>query len=186
MGKLPPLHHPPPVVRYEREHPGELIHIDTKKLGRFQRLGHRVTGNRHQCSEGVGWDFLHVCVDSASRLAYVEIHANALRYARRRFLIHALRFYFRDRGGGVQRVMTDNGSAGPRSTPFTNYSPVALAWCTSAHAPWPARTNGKAETLHPDPPASVGLSERIPELRCLRNAALPAWDASLQPPAAPC
>jgi hypothetical protein len=62
MGKLPPLHPPPPIVRYEREHPRELIHIDTKKLGRFQRLGHRVTGNRQQYSDGVGWDFLHVCV----------------------------------------------------------------------------------------------------------------------------
>jgi hypothetical protein len=48
MGRLPPLHPPPPVIRYERERPGELIHIDSKKLGRFQRLGHRITGNRHQ------------------------------------------------------------------------------------------------------------------------------------------
>jgi DNA-binding transcriptional ArsR family regulator len=74
MGQLPPLRPPPPAVRYERQRPGELIHIDTKKLGGFQRLGHRVTGNRHQSSDGAGWDYLHVCVDDASRLAYVEIH----------------------------------------------------------------------------------------------------------------
>ncbi|MGA7823261.1 MAG: IS481 family transposase, partial [Steroidobacteraceae bacterium] len=142
MGKLPPLHPPPPVVRYEREHPGELIHIDTKKLGRFQRLGHRVTGNRHQCSEGVGWDFLHVCVDDASRLAYVEIHPNELRYTATRFLIHALRF-FRDHGVQVQRVMTDNGSA-YRSTPFTK----TCRWLRLVHKrtrPYTPRTNGKAE-----------------------------------------
>ena len=69
MGKLPPLHPPPPVVRYERQRPGELIHIDTKKLGRFQRLGHRVTGNHQRSSNGAGRDYLHVCVDDASRLA---------------------------------------------------------------------------------------------------------------------
>jgi hypothetical protein len=74
MGKLPPLHPPPPILRYERDYPGELLHIDIKKLGRFWRLGHRVTGNPHQNSDGAGWDFLHVCVDDASRLAYVEIH----------------------------------------------------------------------------------------------------------------
>jgi transposase len=72
MGKLPPLHPPPPILRYEREHPGEFLHIDIKNLGRFRRLGHRVTGNPQQNSEGAGWDFLHVCVDDASRLAYVR------------------------------------------------------------------------------------------------------------------
>jgi DNA-binding CsgD family transcriptional regulator len=92
MGKLPALHPPPPVGRYERERPGELIHIDTKKLGRFQRLGHRITGGAHH-NRGAGWDYLHVCVDDASRLAYVEIYPDEGRYAATRFLIHALRFF---------------------------------------------------------------------------------------------
>jgi transposase InsO family protein len=65
MGKLPPLHPPPPVVRYERDRPGELIHIDTKKLGRFQRLGHRIVQRGQGRSVGAGWDYLHVCVDDA-------------------------------------------------------------------------------------------------------------------------
>lgn len=171
MGKLPPLHPPPPVVRYEREHPGELIHIDTKKLGRFQRLGHRVTGNRHQCSEGVGWDFLHVCVDDASRLAYVEIHPNELRYTATRFLIHALRF-FRDHGVQVQRVMTDNGSA-YRSTPFTK----TCRWLRLVHKrtrPYTPRTNGKAERSIQTLLRQWAYQRAYPNSG-LRNAALPAW-----------
>ena len=171
MGKLPPLHPPPPVVRYEREHPGELIHIDTKKLGRFQRLGHRVTGNRHQYSEGVGWDFLHVCVDDASRLAYVEIHPNELRYTATRFLIHALRF-FRDHGVQVQRVMTDNGSA-YRSRPFTK----TCRWLRLAHKrtrPYTPRTNGKAERFIQTLLRQWAYQRAYPNSG-LRNAALPAW-----------
>jgi transposase InsO family protein len=171
MGKLPPLHPPPPVVRYEREHPGELIHIDTKKLGRFQRLGHRVTGNRHQCSDGAGWDYLHVCVDDASRLAYVEIHPNELRYTATRFLIRALRF-FRDYGVQVQRVMTDNGSA-YRSRPFTK----TCRWLRLAHKrtrPYTPRTNGKAERFIQTLLRQWAYQRAYPN-SALRNAALPDW-----------
>lgn len=171
MGKLPPLHPPPPVVRYEREHPGELIHIDTKKLGRFQRLGHRVTGNRHQCSDGAGWDYLHVCVDDASRLAYVEIHPNELRYTATRFLIRALRF-FRDYGVQVQRVMTDNGSA-YRSTPFAK----TCRWLRLAHKrtrPYTPRTNGKAERFIQTLLRQWAYQRAYPNSG-LRNAALPDW-----------
>ena len=61
--------------RYEREHPGELIHIDIKKLGRFNHVGHRITGDRRgqSNSRGVGWEYVHVCIDDASRIAYAEI-----------------------------------------------------------------------------------------------------------------
>ena len=171
LGKLPPLHPPPPVVRYEREHPGELIHIDTKKLGRFQRLGHRVTGNRHQCSDGAGWDFLHVCVDDASRLAYVEIHPNERRYTATRFLIHALRFY-KEHGVQVQRVMTDNGSA-YRSRPFSK----TCRWLRVDHKrtrPYTPRTNGKAERFIQTLLRQWAYQRAYPNSG-LRNAALPAW-----------
>jgi transposase len=127
MGKLPPLHPPPPVVRYERERPGELIHIDTKKLGRFSRLGHRVTGNRHGGGDGIGWDYLHVCVDDASRLACVSIHQDERKYTATRFLIHAVRF-FRSHGVQVERVMTDNGNA-YRSKTFAK----ACRWLKLTH-----------------------------------------------------
>lgn len=171
MGKLAPLHPPPPVVRYEREQPGELIHIDTKKLGRFQRLGHRVTGNRHQSSDGAGWDYLHVCVDDASRLAYVEIHPDELRYTATRFLIHALRFY-RDHGVQVQRVMTDNGTA-YRSKAFAK----TCRWLQLQHKrtrPYTPRTNGKAERFIQTMLRQWAYQRAYPNSG-LRNAALPAW-----------
>jgi len=64
-----------PVRRYEREHPGDMIHIDIKKLGRFERVGHRITGDRigQSNSRGVGWEFVHVCIDDASRVAFSQI-----------------------------------------------------------------------------------------------------------------
>ena len=159
------------MVRYEREHPGDLIHIDTKKLGRFRRLGHRVTGNPRQDSVGAGWDFLHVCVDDASRLAYVEIHPNELRYTATRFLIHALRFY-RDHGVQVQRVMTDNGSA-YRSRPFIK----TCRWLRLYHKrtrPYTPRTNGKAERFIQTLLRQWAYQRAYPNSG-LRNAALPAW-----------
>jgi len=171
MGKLPPLHPPPPVVRYERQRPGELIHIDTKKLGRFQRLGHRVTGNRQQSSDGAGWDYLHVCVDDASRLAYVEIHPDELRYTATRFLIHALRFY-RDHGVQVERVMTDNGTA-YRSKAFAK----TCRWLQLQHKrtrPYTPRTNGKAERFIQTLLRQWAYQRAYPNSG-LRNAALPDW-----------
>lgn len=171
MGKLPSLHPPPPVVRYEREHPGELVHIDTKKLGRFRRSGHRVTGNRHQCSEGAGWDFLHVCVDDASRLAYVEIYPDERRYTATRFLIHALRFYA-EHGVQVQRVMTDNGPA-YLSRPFAK----VCRWLDLQHKrtrPYTPRTNGKAERFIQTLLRQWAYQRAYPNSG-LRNAALPAW-----------
>ena len=64
-----------PVRRYERAHPGELIHIDIKKLGRFERVGHRITGDRQRSSRGAGWEFVHVAIDDASRLAFWQTPA---------------------------------------------------------------------------------------------------------------
>jgi transposase InsO family protein len=171
MGKLPPLHPPPPVVRYEREHPGELVHIDTKKLGRFQRLGHRVTSDRHQKSRGAGWDYLHVCVDDATRLAFVEIHPDERRYTATCFLIHALRFY-RQHGVQVQRVMTDNGNA-YRSSTFAKA-------CRRLHLqhkrtrPYTPRTNGKAERFIQTLLRQWAYLRPYPTSE-LRNAALPSW-----------
>jgi transposase InsO family protein len=171
QGKLPPLHPAPPVVRYERDQPGELLHIDTKKLGRFQRLGHRVTGNRHQSSDGAGWDYLHVCVDDASRLAFVEIHPDERRYTAIRFLINALRFY-RQHGVQVQRVMTDNGSAYV-SRSFAK----TCRWLNLQHKrtrPYTPRTNGKAERFIQTLLRQWAYQRAYPNSG-LRNAALPAW-----------
>ena len=75
LGRLAALDPKPPVFRYQRQHPGELIPIDTKKLGRIARPSHRATGNRRDAVRGAGWEYLHVAVDDASRLAYTEVMA---------------------------------------------------------------------------------------------------------------
>jgi transposase InsO family protein len=143
LGKLTCLEPKPPVVRYERNLPGELVHLDIKKLGRFDVEGHRVTGDRRKgCSRHAGWDFLHVCIDDASRLAYTEILPSERKEDTTAFLQRALAWLARH-GVGVQRVMTDNGSA-YRSGLFRN----AVADAGARHIrtrPYTPKTNGKAE-----------------------------------------
>ena len=108
IGRLKQLEPREPPRRYQRERPGELIHLDIKKLGRFQRAGHRVTGQRRGCrNAGAGWDFVHVAIDDATRLAYVEVLPDERRGSATAFLVRALR-WFRTRGVRVERVMTDN------------------------------------------------------------------------------
>ena len=143
LGKLANLDLKPAVVRYEHSAPGEMIHLDIKKLGRFDMAGHRVTGDRRKgSSRGAGWDFLHVCVDDASRLAYTEILPSERKEDTTAFLQRALDWLGRH-GVTVQRVMTDNGSA-YRSGLFRD----ALADAGARHVrtrPYTPRTNGKAE-----------------------------------------
>lgn len=143
LGRLSQLDPPDPVRRYQRERPGELIHLDIKKLGRFDRPGHRVTGTRRGCrNRGAGWDFVHVAVDDATRLAYVEVLSDERKATTTGFLLRALR-WFRRQGITVERVMTDNGSA-YRSKPFRK----ALRRLAIRHIytrPYTPKTNGKAE-----------------------------------------
>jgi transposase InsO family protein len=118
--------------------------LDHTKLLRSRSAGvwPRVTGNRHGGGDGIGWDYLHVCVDDASRLACVSIHQDERKYTATRFLIHAVRF-FRSHGVQVERVMTDNGNA-YRSKTFAK----ACRWLKLTHKrtrPYTPRTNGKAE-----------------------------------------
>jgi transposase InsO family protein len=143
LGRLSNLEPKPPAVRYERKQAGELIHLDIKKLGRFSQAGHRVTGDRRKgASRGAGFDFLHVAIDDASRLAYTEILPSEGQADTTAFLQRALAWFSRH-GVGVQRVMTDNGSA-YRSKLFA----AALAKAGVRHVrtrPYTPRTNGKAE-----------------------------------------
>jgi transposase InsO family protein len=135
---------PEPVVRYERDAPGELIHLDIKKLGRIERMGHRITGDRRDRSRGAGWEYVHVAIDDASRLSYVEILANERSDTTVGFLKRALAF-FRSHGITVQRVMTDNGSA------YVSHLFAALCRDKSLRhlrtQPYRPCTNGKAERL---------------------------------------
>ena len=108
LGRLKALKVQEPVVRYEREQPGELVHLDVKKLGRFWRPGHRMTGSRRRTSSGAGWDYVHVCVDDHSRFGYAEILDDERRESAVGFLERAAREFARH-GVRIREAMTDNG-----------------------------------------------------------------------------
>jgi transposase InsO family protein len=151
LGKLSRLEPPEPPNRYQRRHPGELIHVDVKKLGRIRGAGHRVTASRASQKKtrrngrrvGVaGWEFVHVCVDDATRLAYVEVLDDEKGPTAAGFLTRAVAFYAAH-GISVQRVLSDNGAC---------YRSVAHAVACRALGlrhlrtrPYRPRTNGKAE-----------------------------------------
>lgn len=133
-----------PVIRYQRQRPGELIHIDTKKLGRIDGIGHRITGDRRgHRARGIGWEHLHVAVDDASRLAYTEILPADTGEACAGFLARAGAWFAR-LGVRVERIMTDNAFAYTNSRAFG----AALTALGARHLttrPYRPRTNGKAE-----------------------------------------
>ncbi len=151
LGKRSRLEPPEPPNRYERRHAGELIHIDVKKLGRIPagRAGHRIHGNRAlqpYARKGgkrqTGWEFVHVCVDDATRLAYVEVHDDEKALTAIAVLRHALAFYERH-GITVERVMTDNGGAYRSAAHALACSALGLRHLRTR--PYRPRTNGKAE-----------------------------------------
>jgi|SRR5215218_3019149 len=146
LGKLSRLEPPEPPNRYERKRAGELIHIDVKKLGRIgeRGAGHRATGNRGkgQRSRGAGWEFAHICIDDATRLAYVELLRDETATTCIGFLKRALRFYAQH-GVKVERLMTDNGSA--YRSKLHAIACRALRIKHIRTRPYRPRTNGKAE-----------------------------------------
>ena len=132
-----------PIVRYERQHPGEMIHIDIKKLGRFERAGHRITEDRQQGrSRHVGWEFVHVCIDDASRIAFSQILPDERKESAIAFL-KACIAYYASIGVAVSRVMTDNGSC-YRSKAFAKAC-RDLGLKHIRTRPYTPKTNGKAE-----------------------------------------
>jgi transposase InsO family protein len=153
LGKLSRLEPPEPPNRYERRHPGELIHVDVKKLGVITGAGHRVTGHRDSQNATrkarrrggrKGWEFVHVCVDDTTRLAYAEVLVDEKGVTAAGFLRRAVAFYAAH-GITVERVMSDNGAC---------YRSVAHAVVCRAVGlkhlrtrPYRPRTNGKAERV---------------------------------------
>jgi transposase InsO family protein len=131
--------------RYERERPGEMVHLDIKKLGRIGSVGHRITGrksgviNRHH---GIGWEFVHVCIDDASRIAFTQIKADQRKHSAVAFLKAAVAYY-KQLGIKIERVMTDNGSC-YRSQAF-HRACKHLGIRQIFTKPYTPRTNGKAE-----------------------------------------
>ena len=134
---------PPPMGRrYEHAAPGDLLHLDTKKLGRIRGVGHRITGQRQHRARGIGWEYLHIAIDDHSRVAYMELRADERGLTMSAFLRRALR-WFRRHGVRVRRVLTDNGS-GYVSRSF-RATCRGLQVVHRRTRPYTPRTNGKAE-----------------------------------------
>lgn len=141
-----------PTRRYEREHPGDMIHIDVKKLGRFDQVGHRITGDRTRQSSrrgtrqgkawGAGWEFVHVCIDDNSRVAFSQILPNEKAVSAVAFLSAAVAYY-KSLGVTVTRVMTDNGSC-YKAFDFRDAC-TGLGLKHIRTKPYTPKTNGKAE-----------------------------------------
>ena len=144
LNRLTRIDPPPAPRRYERDRPGELLHVDVKRLGRFDQMGHRITRRRSFGSRVQGWEFVHVATDDASRVTYAEILPNEHGYTATVFLARAVIWFHRHRVK-VERVMTDNGSA------FVSHPFGAL--CRSLGVrhlrtlPYTPRTNGKVERV---------------------------------------
>jgi transposase InsO family protein len=136
---------PEPVRRYERDNPGELIHIDIKKLGRIGSVGHRITGRRTGIVNhhlGIGWEFVHVCIDDHSRIAFSRVMEDERKQSAVAFLRAAVAYY-ESLGVTVERVMTDNGSC-YRSKAFGKAC-KRLGLKHIFTRPYTPKTNGKAE-----------------------------------------
>jgi transposase InsO family protein len=143
LNRLWKLGPPEPPNRYCRRHAGELVHVDVKKLGRFHRPGHRALGQGPgRRNRGAGWEAIHVCIDDATRLAYVEVLPDERAVTTIGFFERAVA-WFAERGVRVRQVMSDNGS------PYR--SRVWATWCATNRVehirtrPYRPRTNGKAE-----------------------------------------
>jgi transposase InsO family protein len=142
LSRLRYLDPPQAVRRYEHTAPGDLIHLDIKKLGRIRGIGHRITGDRRDRFRGAGWEYVHVAIDDFSRFAYVEVLANEQGDTTAGFFRRALIFFRRHRIQ-VKRVLTDNGSA-YRSHVFVELC-QARSVTPKRTRPYRPCTNGKAE-----------------------------------------
>lgn len=173
LGRLSALEPRLPAVRYERSAAGELLHIDSKKLGRIDGIGHRISGDRRGCrARGAGWEALHVAIDDASRLAYTELLADERGPACAGFLARAAA-WFASHGVRIERVMTDNAFAYTNSRLFK----AALADIGARHLttrPYTPRTNGKAERFI-QTCLREWLYARAYTSSSHRSADMPAW-----------
>jgi transposase InsO family protein len=143
LNRLSSLEPARPDNRYEHEAPGDLLHLDIKKLGRFKRPGHRVTGTRVDCrNDGAGWEYVHIAIDDHSRIAFGSIHPDEKGKSACQALLKAVRFY---RGLGIRfrRLLTDNGAA-YKSGRFKRLC-RRLGLVHKHTRPYTPRTNGKAE-----------------------------------------
>jgi transposase InsO family protein len=172
LSRLSDLQPQESIQRYEREVPGELMHIDIKKLGRFDQAGHRVTGDRSQRNRKAGWEYLFVAVDDHSRIAFTQMYPDEKTASAEAFIRAATR-YFAKLGVPVQRLITDNGPAF-RSGAF-GAACLELGIAQKFTRAFRPQTNGKAERF-----IQSALREwaygRAYRSSAQRRAALPVWN----------
>jgi transposase InsO family protein len=144
LQQLAALEPPRVVQRYERERPGELVHLDIKKLGKIGRVGHRIHGDRRTRVTGIGWECVHVAIDDHSRLTYAEVLPDELGETTAAFLVRAVA-WFAQQGIVVERLLTDNGGA-YRSLVFATTC-LSLGISQRFTRPYRPQTNGKAERV---------------------------------------
>jgi transposase InsO family protein len=144
LGRLDRLEPRPPVTRYERARPGELVHLDTKMLGRIAAPGHRVTGDRRIRQRGIGWDRVHLAIDDHSRLAYAEELPDESPATTAGFLRRAWRFYA-GHGITIERILTDNGGCYRSRELAATCDELGIGQRRTR--PYRPQTNGKAERL---------------------------------------
>jgi transposase InsO family protein len=172
LNRIKALEPAEPVRRYEREHPGELIHFDIKKLGKFRTIGHRITGDR-RCGEtrGAGYEYVHVAIDDASRLAFSRIMPDQKKESAIAFLQAAVEYY-RSLGIKIAGIMTDNGSCYRAKTFAKACKRLRLKHIFTK--PYTPKTNGKAERF-----IQTALREwayaRAYDTSDQRAADLPSW-----------
>ena len=171
LHRLPELEPAAPVQRYEYDRPGGLLHLDIKKLGRFRRPGHRVTGDRQQDSRGAGWEYAHVAIDDHSRIAFSTLLPDETGASACGALLQALRYY-KALGIAFERVLTDNGAC-YKSRRFARLC-RRLKLKHKRTRPYTPRTNGKAERF-----IQTALREwayaRAYDSSTQRAAHLPQW-----------
>ena len=171
LSRIRDLEPPPPVIRYEHPLPGDLLHLDIKKIGRFQAVGCRITGNRRGRIHRAGWEYVHVAIDDHSRIAFSQILPNQKASSAAAFLQAAVDFYAR-LGIAIRRLLTDNGPC-YRSGIFRRFC-HQLGLSQRFTRPYTPRTNGKAERF-----IQTALREwayaRPYDNSQVRAAELPAW-----------
>jgi len=142
LNRLSRLEPQRPVLRYEKRRPGQLLHVDVKKLGKIGRVGHRIHGDYRRRARGVGWEAVHVAIDDCTRLGYAEVLPDELGPTTAAFLERALA-WFAAQGIRVRRIMTDNAKT--YLSDAVQRVRRRLRWQHVRIRPYTPRTNGKAE-----------------------------------------
>ena len=173
LNRLSALEPAEPVRRYERDRPGEMIHIDIKKLGRFNRIGHRITGDRRgqSNSRGVGWEYVHVAIDDHSRIAFAKVMPSEKKRSATTFLKAAIAYY-EGLGVKVERVMTDNGSCYKSFAFRRSCKRFGLKHIRTK--PYTPKTNGKAERFIQSSLREWAYAQAY-QTSTDRRAELPSW-----------